>query len=129
MDIGAARAASSQPPKSGTRLCRWERTRSMTTFKGHGRSTVSAASSTIARVAQPNAARYGRSRGIKSCAHRPRRLPRAAGLVAGGVRYRYELSQYPLGPATAEDLGLVVDARIPILHIQRVGFYGRLVLL
>jgi hypothetical protein len=29
----------------------------MTTFKGHGRSTVSAASNTIATVAQPNATR------------------------------------------------------------------------
>jgi hypothetical protein len=57
MVIGAGCLASSQPPRKGTRLCRWERTKSMTTFNGHGRSTVSAASRNIATVAQLNATR------------------------------------------------------------------------
>src|SRR5690348_14623959 len=71
IDMGAGCAAASQPPRNGTRLGRWDNTRSMTTFKGQGRSTVNAASSTIATVAQPNASRYGRRRGSTSRSQTP----------------------------------------------------------
>src|SRR4030088_1957077 len=60
-------AWSSHACRNGTRLGRWERTRSITTLRGQGRNTVRAASRTIARPAQHSGVRKGRRSGRKLC--------------------------------------------------------------
>src|SRR5206468_12081169 len=63
-------ALSSQARKKGTRLGLWESTRSITTFNGQGRNTLSVPSSIIASPAKHNSFQKGRSKGQKWWLHR-----------------------------------------------------------
>src|ERR1700737_85330 len=60
-------AVSSHACRNGTRLGRWERTRSITTLRGQGRNTVRAASRIMAKPAQHSGLRKGRRSGRKFC--------------------------------------------------------------
>src|SRR5258708_7282062 len=60
---------SSQTLKRGTRVGRWESTRSMTTLRGQGRKTVREASKTMASTAHHNCFRKGRSSGKRCGSH------------------------------------------------------------
>src|ERR1700737_4234076 len=63
-------ALSNQAAKKGTRVGRWESTRSITTFRGQGRKTVREASKIMASSAHQSCLRNGRSSGKKWGSHR-----------------------------------------------------------
>src|SRR3984893_4726436 len=145
-------AVSSHAWRNGTRLGRWERTRSITTLRGQGRNTVRAASRIMAKPAQPSGLRKGRRSGRKFCAQ----ILAVLGLVklgkvplllsASRVTKRKLESPYssfnpeecpasrggfdqttkqPFGSVPPQQLGLVVHSRVTILDVERVDIHDR----